>query len=411
MAGIGTDARGLRIFALLAALALHVWIAWLLLGPDADQWDSRSERRTAQTAPNRPSDARAAAPSLRSATPETRGDGSRSSPAAGQDPAWRRAYAAGLEFEGKRQAWLQRNHRRKYGDDLGGLMQAPLRISWPRLEALALQGDRLAGEALLDLDCGPGSAWQLEPADVVATLGQSLSRDERAFFQGALAAQLQSHNARWAECQADGVGVARMRQLVEAKLGPIQPEKNDPALEWTHVVDGFRSLYGQHDKREPDDDSLDSIVARLQGNLRAPHDNDAASLAAAAEHDPRALEQYVVCLQTGCNGIPRQTPEERQTWSLRAAQNGFGPAVDDMIDRMQATDDLVAAAAWAGFARWLSLAGCDAVVNAGNSADAMRRAAQLALTLPPGDEAAAEARTRKLIERYGAQARTAQGCE
>jgi hypothetical protein len=268
---------------------------------------------------------------------------------------------------------------------------------------------------LTELTCVPLPRSAADADRIAPHLTRNLGPSDAAFVSGALHAEFNSESEHQAECAVTGFGVPRLQQLLESKLGPMPGELANatPMERWDAVVGAWRESFGTRDPQIllAPDDSLTLVIRRLYDTESESHPEDVELLLAAIDTNPLALQIYASCLMNGCNGIAALPPGERLSWSLRAAKIGAEPAIDDVVAQMLSAGDAVTAAAWAEFHRALALAGCNTVPNGGNVASAMLGADRATRGLSPNERALADARAQELIERYGAQARAAQGCE
>jgi hypothetical protein len=156
-------------------------------------------------------------------------------------------------------------------------------------------------------------------------------------------------------------------------------------------------------------DPLPALASRLHDRAGGASPADVEMLLTRVDTNPDALNLLADCFIAGCNGIDALPPAERLSWSLRAARNGYWPAIQDVYEQTRAGDP-VTALAWIGFDRVLLLSGCHVLPQAGTASMVMQLQRQVADVMTPAQRALAEQRTRELLSRYGDGAMALNGC-
>jgi len=403
-----------RLFALAVTVALHVFVLWSMLHarPEGAVQPASTPRKPEPVNPRKAADPES--PRSTDALVRARQVGARQQTAdrpqparAVGDQAWRQAYEAGRAFEHVRKGWMRRFVREQHGDDIAALLDLPTAETWHQLETLALDGDKDAARALIDLG---GICLPRRDAGVSSGLLDSLTRGtdalDAAFLQGAYEAEVETEQQA---CSA-GAGIPRLRALVERKLGAAAAEalRGKGPQDWSVVWDAFRHAFDIGDTPEPTD-PMDRLARRLERPGGPASQSDVDALLAGIEDDPRAVNQLSWCFIIGCNGIDALPAEERLSWSLRAARTGYYPAVHDVIQQTRHSDP-VTAYQWAAFERALWLEGCGPLINAGQLAMIMQTQYEIASAMTPVERALGERRAQDLLARYRAGAMAVQGC-
>jgi hypothetical protein len=156
-------------------------------------------------------------------------------------------------------------------------------------------------------------------------------------------------------------------------------------------------------------DPVATLGRRLSNSDSPPSQADVDALLAAVPDNPRALAILAFCFIHGCNGIDTLPPEERLSWSLRSARDGYYHGMLDVIEQTRASD-AVTAYQWTGFARELAVAGCDPMPGAGAISQVLKWRAAIGSSLTPSERALADQHSRELLARYGDRAMAIQHC-
>jgi hypothetical protein len=399
-----------RLAGIVATLAIHAGVVWLLLHPPSPLPPQAPRvTRQAQAPPYahpkpRPATRRIETDPVPRAKPSTE-------PAVFslQDPALRAAYDAGADYARRYDDALDRARRDLYGDEIAAALRLPLPEAWRLLEPLALAGDRVAGEALVELagDCLPGMASTGDRS--AADVGARLVAEDAAFFAGQVEASVLRRDGREAMCAAADLGPSRLKALVEADGGVI--ERGRMGLEWIDVLEQFSQRFGAPgDLPMVEDDSLAAAIRRLADHDAAPRDGDLEQVVNAIDQDQGAVNFLTACFINGCERVPSLPDGERLAWSLRTSRLGNELALMDLVRLTEADGHRVSALAWAGYWRWSAMQGCDVGSHLlGFQEPAMAYARLMSLATPAEAQRATKL-TGDFVARYGDDARRFQGC-
>jgi hypothetical protein len=321
-------------------------------------------------------------------------------------PELREARAAGRDYDRRRLAAADRLRRLMYDDDIADAMQLPMPETWRALETLALEGDRVAGDALLDLSSSCNVTGDVRP--VYTRLSKSWTRgvapSDAAFIDTALEAEAEYVQARSDQCRAHGLGRDRLLDML-ARVGVPPPAQRGEEISEFHEhfgggsIDDVTVLSPVHD-----------VMRRLHDARQAPLADDLERLIAASAADAIALEMLARCYISGCAHVPRQPADQCLPTSLRAAAAGSTPALSDVITYLRERNQLIEAHAWARFGQWLAAHACGFFPLVGGYMAASITLAEIGARLRDHERTAAEARARELIAAHGGAARAAQHC-
>lgn len=405
-----------RLIGIVVTLALHVGVAWLVLRPPSPR--PLPQPRYARADPPqdvaprpRPRPAvepvAARTPAQTTAARSRADDTGESAVFSMHDPVLRAAYDAGAVYAKRYDSALDRAHRDLYGGEIAAALRLPLPDAWRLLEPLALAGDRVAGEALVELagECLPGQSADSQAMGV----GSRLIADDAAFFAGQVETSALRREQRQAMCAAGDLGPSRLKALVEADGGVI--ERGRLGLEWIDVLEQFSQRFGTPgDLPAVEDDSLAAAIRRLADHEATPRDSDLEQVVNAIDQDQGAVNFLTACFINGCERIPALPDGERLSWSLRASRMGNELALMDLVRLTEADGDRVSALAWSGYWRWSAMQGCDIGSHLLGFQEPAIAYARLLSMASPAEVRRAEQLTGEFVGRYGANARRFQGC-
>lgn len=303
---------------------------------------------------------------------------------------------------------VDRYRRAQYGADLAAIMRLPRALAWRALESLTLEGDAGAAAALVELagECERENVELLRSDPFAQTMARGLPDADSARVRSGLQAEAGYLDATRQACRAGGFGYDRLRELVAARGGAIDP---DPGLiESTRTLNAFQATFMQGRAQELALDA--SLLDAIEREAHAGGSIDIDRFFALIDKDALALEELMGCLVGGCSGADPTPLEDRLPLSERAAQRGAQLGIADMIDHASSTGDLVAAYAWADFGAWLADQGCGFSAGVTDFAERARQREALRVQLTAAQLAQARDRAAELVAQYGPGAIATQGC-
>jgi hypothetical protein len=406
-----------KLAVALIVLVLHAAIVWLLL-----PHDSQPETRVAdERAPERadtvasPEGVAASDATRRSMTSPAPSPLQATTPpthlrwAEHSDPAIRSAYEEGFAFSEQARARGIALREREYGPAIGAAFRLPPAEAWALIEDLALSGDRLAADALVDLatqcQAEPSAPHRAAEAERIARI-RGLSSELTAFQVGAVFRESEMQAAFAQTCRVAGLGVGR--------LGTLLGSTPTSTLSARETIREFADRYG---KAPPTTPSA-QLEARASAAFQRALDSDGAftdedwnALLDGVAHDRALLNVLSICLQNGCGGIPAAPPEKRDGFVLQAAQLGTESALSDLITRRESAGRIGDAYEWALYREWIERQQCTPIATSVYAVAANRQqAARLAGLLPGADRDAALVRHQATVAAHGEAALAFQGC-